>query len=371
MSYSANSGSYAYLSENEREYRSDEMEIFFNSPVFRFSSNLITQAGNQIVSSAKSVKKLYCLISNLPSQIKCFMNYDGELVQNMEPARKAIRLQNRADPSSILRRKASSKIDEIYLRNCDSFQDVFVLQLYDNLERLFLEEVGICNWNFLKYMTNLRTFAWSDSNETSFLDLESLGYLTNAETLETVELSSPTLSDEHLKVLNSSAYRCITHLTLRRGKHLTDATLYMISSWIQLKHLTLSELYYITDRGLSHLRSLKNLNDFRLNQISKHVTGETIVKVLDHIGKSLTCLSLARCIQINDEHVFQIIKYIPNIHFFDLDDCPSITGQTLKKFCKKSLFVLHLKELSIRNTNLSQNVIDYFKKKKPDVLLWV
>ncbi|XP_018594312.1 F-box/LRR-repeat protein 3 isoform X2 [Scleropages formosus] len=173
-------------------------------------------------------------------------------------------------------------------------------------------------------------------------------------TMQSLDLSRTSITPESLKALVKVEGLCLHELRLRGCKELTDqalvtlcryqpalrtldisacseltnaAVLAVASGLKDLQHLYLSRDWRVTDKGLSELVMLKDLQTLDVSECV-HISGTELAKSLTgpQAKAQLASLNFRNCSYIRDLAVFSLAQTLgPRLRELDLTSCPYLT----------------------------------------------
>ncbi|MBN3309836.1 LRC29 protein, partial [Amia calva] len=255
-------------------------------------------------------------------------------------------------------RKALGKLEELdlsYLRYLSDLTFNRLTSCTPQLHRLGLAGCHIafefdpyrdtpasCNSSALISLRNLLRFLNQQAHTLRGLDLgrtsitpEALKSLAQVEGLILEELSlqgCKELTDTAIAVLCKHQPR-LRSLDLSWCTELSDRTVLAIASSLKdLQHLHLRRTWRITDKGLSELMKLRDLQTLDLSECN-HITGSEMVKGLSSVGgrAKLVSLSFQSCTYVRDLAMFSLVQGLgPSLRVLDLTSCLYLTDLSVR-----------------------------------------
>lgn len=252
-----------------------------------------------------------------------------------------------------LKKHSFFSIKSIIFRNTDKFFFLVKRNLLNdlisiNIKIVKIEEIDI----FFKLLKNLKKLKELILVSFIIITQQNFSSLNSLSNLQKLEISNSITSPNIFKNIKLNQ---LNYLELRDSSKLDDECLYDLKNFTNLKILFIKS-NIITNKGLSYLGSLTNLNQLNLSSLS-NIDDNGLI----HLKKleKLTILDLGDCINITDDGLDHL-NFLTELKYLNLSYCKNITSNGLVKLDN----LKKLKYLYVKRCNITENKMELYIKIK-------
>lgn len=234
---------------------------------------------------------------------------------------KAFAIKNSRDASSSLLEMLAEApaLEELTIENCSEMSSLHELTRIRRLKHLTIVPDDALSFLPLVECRNLKTLRLFKSES---IDDTAMGDISRVESLETIDLSQTSITDEGLAQLGKLPN--LQSLTLKKCNNISGDAFAAFEHPDAMKSINLEQARSLNDVGLAELQRFKNLEHLRLH-LNRKIAGQGF-RCLESMKqlKTLWCPNTT----IADEHL-RLLDGIESLELIWLPACPRVSGRGL------------------------------------------